>query len=137
MLFEGEKHIPIDENEFLEILNYEKDSVYLYHYIVVFYNEDNQIKEIKIDQVKNLKLLEDKDIIRKYYVRKIHYFNNPDYFYSEEIGDTYHIYNIGYFHIGGYMKNDIDEKEFYKKYIDDYENLEFPFTDEDFLLNNK
>ena len=141
MLFEKQNYKIPTEDEFNDILDYDKDNVYLYHFIIVKYKENNEIKELNIDQLKDLDKLNNKEIIFKYYIKKIHYYSEPGYFYDEELGDTYYIYNIGYFHIGGLFetkKDDLDIiKKLYEDYHNNYSNINFDFTDEEFLSNNK
>lgn len=143
MLFEDKVQKLITENEFNSVKkDYTQEyEVYLYHFIIVKYIEDNEIKELKIDQIKDLDKLKDINVLYKYYIKKIHYLNEPLGFYSSDNGEAYHIYNIGYFYIDGYFDQDKDEfkviQELYKKYNDNFNNLSFPFTDEEFLSNNK
>lgn len=141
MLFEKEKYIVTNEDTFYDFLEYDKNRVYLYHFIIVRYKEYNKIKELKIDQIKDLNILNDKKIIYKYYIRKVHYYTQAGYFFDDEFGDLYHIYNIGYFHIGGLFDTKKDEleviKKLYDEYHDNYSNLNLEFSDEEFLSNNK
>ena len=57
----------------------------------------------------------------------MHYYTQAGYFFDDEFGDLYHIYNIGYFHIGGLFDTKKDEleviKKLYDEYHDNYSNL--------------
>ena len=68
MLFEKQNYKIATEDEFNDILDYDKDNVYLYHFIIVKYKENNEIKELNIDQLKDLDKLNNKEIIFKYYI---------------------------------------------------------------------
>ncbi len=90
--------------------------------------------------MKDLEKIKNKNIVTKYYICKIHYFNdcNNDDF---ELGDPYHIYDIGYFYIGGFMENEKVSDEVIKTLFDDYDKkynyINFPFDDKEFLSFNK
>jgi hypothetical protein len=99
------------------------------------------LKFIKIDNVKDLKLLDDKEIIVKYYVKKIHYFNECNNV-CFEYGEPYYIYNVGYFYIGGFIENKNAEElsrinKLFQDYNDNYDKMSFPFSDSDYLNLNK
>lgn len=93
MLFEKENYIITNEDTFYDFLEYDKKRVYLYHFIIVRYKENNKIKELKIDQIKDLNILNDKKIIYKYYIRKVHYYTQAGYFLMMSLV-TYIIYII-------------------------------------------
>ena len=141
MIFENENYIITNKKNFDETIKEEKENIYLYHFIIIKYKENNEIKEIKIDQLNDLNKLENKEILYKYYIRKIHYYTEPSLFYYEEQGDTYHIDNIGYFHIGGLFETNKDElkqiKEMFNNYNKNYKNMKPKYSDEEFLKNNK
>ncbi len=143
MLFEDKVQKLTTEEEFNKLqYEYNDDNkIYPYYFIIIKYEENNEIKELKIDQIKDLVKLKDMKILYKYYIKKLHYLSDPQEFYAVDDGEAYHIYNVGYFYIDGYFDQDEDElntiKELYKKYNDNFSNMKFPFTDEEFLLNNK
>lgn len=143
MLFEDKVQKLISEIEFNNVRKtYSQEyEVYDYYFIIVKYVENNEIKELLIDQVNDLDKLKNKKILYKYFINKIHYLNEPLGFYSSDNGEAYHIYNIGYFYIDGYFDQEKDEllkiKELYKKYNNDYSSIVFPFSDEEFLLKNE
>ena len=140
MKFEDNNYFAIDKNEFENVLKEDRENVYLYHFIFVKYLEDNKVEFKKIDNVNDLKLLENKKILVKYYVEKIHYFNDcrNDEF---EYGEPYFIFNVGYFYIGGLIRNKKDETEkikaLFEKYENDYSTIHFPFDDVKYLSLNK
>lgn len=118
------------------LLYYSDEEVYLYHFIVFKY--DNGY--IKVDKCSDLKNLKEDGLICKYYIEKIHFYNdtrNEEF----EYGDSYHIYNIGYFYIGGFVKTNLLEKgiveEKFKNYALNYKQMKIPFKDEEFLQLNK
>lgn len=139
MLFEENISV-ITEEEFNCELEGVKDKAYLYHFIIVKYKEKYDIKTLKLDQVEDLEELKSKEIITKYYLKKIHYYNSCD---NENfaLGEPHHIYNLGFFYIGGILNSSKDNliliKELLKEYEDNYKNMKFPFTDEEFLSLNK
>ncbi len=140
MKFKDNNYFAIDKSEFDNVLNEDRENVYVYHYIVVKYINDNKIDFKKVDNFNDLKLLEDKKILSKYYIAKIHYFNEcrNDKF---EYGEPYFIFNVGYFYIGGFIKNKKDETEkikvLFEKYENDYHTMQFPFDDVEYLSLNK
>ena len=155
MNFKDKNYYLIDRKEYEDILKNDMEDVYLYHFIYIKYLESGSVKFIKIDNVKDLKLLDDKEIIVKYYVKKIHYFNecNNGCF---EYGEPYYIYNVGYFYIGGFIENKNAEElsrtmidigklanklsrinKLFQDYNDNYDKMSFPFSDSDYLNLNK
>ncbi len=139
MNLKDENYHIIDEKLFKDFLQDDKKLYYLYHYIVVEYEENNTIKYSKIDNLKELNKFKNKNILYKYYIERIHYYNNEDdnFFYEE--GYPSHIYNLGYFFIGGFIKINENKKieKLLKQYKDNYLNIVFPFNDEKFLSLNK
>lgn len=124
----------------LEDLNNKYIKTYLYHFIIVKYKDNNDTFTVKIDNIKDLKGIEDKEILVKYYLEKIHYFNEFDNdLYAE--GSPLHIYNIGYFLFDGDVKTDKQTKEVLDQLFDEYENnynnLSQQFNDLTFLSLNK
>ena len=75
MILKNKNYFLINKNEYEDILKNDREDVYLYHFIYIKYLDSGSVKFIKIDNVKDLKLLDDKEIVVKYYVKKIHYFN--------------------------------------------------------------
>ena len=131
----------IDENEYLKFLKERNEKeTYLYHFILVKYKDHNDICSIKIDTVSNLELLKDKDVMYKYYIEKIHYYNEFDNLLYDE-GMPIHIFNLGYFAIDGDIQLSKQEKENLKQlflqYEKEYSNLKFDFDDKAFLSLNK
>ena len=116
------------------------DKTYDYHYIIVKYQDNTDILTMKIDKVEDLIKLKDLNVISKYYVRKIHYYNETDNLLFDE-GEPCCIVNLGYFFLNGMV--DIPEKENeeleaeFNNYDDNYNNMSFEFTDEEFLNRNK
>ena len=116
------------------------DKTYDYHYIIVKYQDNTDILTMKIDKVEDLIKLKDLNVISKYYVRKIHYYNETDNLLFDE-GEPCYIVNLGYFFLNGMV--DIPEKENeeleaeFNNYDDNYNNMSFEFTDEEFLNRNK
>ena len=53
----------------------EIDRTYDYHCIIVKYQDNTDILTMKIDKVEDLEKLKNLKVISKYYVRKIHYYN--------------------------------------------------------------
>lgn len=131
----------MDKKLFNDILkSRDKKSTYLYHFIIVKYRNNNDIKIIKIDQFKDLVKLENLDIICIYFIEKIHYYTGEGN-YFEDLGEPYHIFKIGYYFINGDIMSTNEEMkclmEKINNYERDYDTLEFPFTKESFLLLNK
>lgn len=116
------------------------DKTYDYHYIIVKYQDNTDILTMKIDKVEDLIKLKDLNVISKYYVRKIHYYNETDNLLFDE-GEPCYIVNLGYFFLNGMV--DISEKENeeleagFHNYDENYNNMSFEFTDEEFLNRNK
>ena len=110
MNLKDENYHIIDEKLFKDFLQDDKKLYYLYHYIVAEYKEDSLTKYLKIDNVEDLTKLNNKNILYKYYIERIHYYNNEDdnFFYEE--GYPSHIYNLGYFFIGGFIKTNENKK---------------------------
>ena len=140
MIFEDKNYLIIDENEFEYELIKNKDDVYLYHFIIVKYQNNTDIDYIKIDQIKDLIKMNDKKIICKYYIKKIHFYNDSDND-NFEYGEPYYIYNVGYFYIGGFISSKQEDllkiKKMFKTYEDAYKIGVFPFDDVEFLSLNK
>lgn len=134
MKIEELKCVPIDKAVFEKELN-NSINKYLYHFILCEL-KDNTF--VKVDNYNNLNSLKDDKIKYKYYIEKIHYFKNKDNPHSE-YGDTFHIYGIGYFYIGGIVNNEIISKEqisqIINKYKKDYDNL-IKSDDTEFLDRN-
>ncbi len=114
----------------------DKKTYYLYHYIL-YKCESNEI--IKIDQIKDLEKIKDKIILTKYYIERIHYYNE-DYNENYELGFPSYIYNLGYFYIDGFIDMHKEEEENVRKLFNNYDKhfkeLNFPFTDSEFLRKN-
>ena len=132
MILKNKNYFLINKNEYEDIFKNDKKGVYLYHFIYVKY--------IKIDNTKDLELLNDKKILVKYYIRKIHYFNECDNL-SFEYGEPYYIYNVGYFYIGGFIENKNGEElskinKLFQGYNNNYDKMSFPFNDREYLNLN-
>lgn len=93
MILKNKNYFLINKNEYEDILKNDREDVYLYHFIYIKYLDSGSVKFIKIDNVKDLKLLDDKEIVVKYYVKKIHYFNECSNG-CFEYGEPYYIYNM-------------------------------------------
>ena len=141
MLFNDENYSIIDKKMYEDLIDgSDKKEFYLYHYIFVVYQDNIDIKTIKIDQVKDLYKLKDLHIIYKYYIIKAHYYNEFNNIMYDEGMPTF-VYNIGYFLVGGDAKTKkSDKKEFEKlleNYNSNYSNMDFPYDDTKFLSLNK
>lgn len=141
MNFKDKNYYLIDRKEYEDILKNDREDIYLYHFIYIKYLENGSVKFIKIDNVKDLELLDDKEIIVKYYVNKIHYFNDCSNG-CFEYGEPYYIYNVGYFYIGGFIENKNTEElsrinKLFQDYNDNYDKMSFPFSDSDYLNLNR
>ena len=140
MKFEDKNYFIIDKKKYEDVLKEDQENVYLYHFIYVKYMEANTMNFIKIDDVKDLKKIEGKNVLIKYYVEKIHYFNDCEN-ESFEYGEPYFIFNIGYFYIGGFINNKEKEtkkvKHLFNKYKKTYPKIHFPFNDIEYLSLNK
>lgn len=141
MILKNKNYFLINKNEYEDILKNDREDVYLYHFIYIKYLESGSVKFIKIDNVKDLKLLDDKEIVVKYYVKKIHYFNECSNG-CFEYGEPYYIYNVGYFYIGGFIENKNAEElsrinKLFQDYNNNYDKMSFPFSDSDYLNLNK
>lgn len=140
MKFEDKNYFIIDKKKYEDVLKEDQENVYLYHFIYVKYMEADTMKFIKIDDVKDLKKIEGKNVLIKYYVEKIHYFNDCEN-ESFEYGEPYFIFNIGYFYIGGFINNKEEEtkkvKNLFNKYKKNYPKIHFPFNDIEYLSLNK
>ncbi len=139
MNLKDENYHIIDKTLFEDFLNDDEKLYYLYHYIVVEYKDKNDIKYLKIDNIKDLKKLKDLNVQYKYYIKRIHYYNNEsDNLFFEE-GYPSYIYNLGYFFIGGFIKTNEKEKmkKLLKEYKSNYKNLSFELNDKEFLSLNK
>lgn len=116
------------------------EETYDYHCIIVKYQDNKDILTIKIDKVEDLIKLKDLNVISKYYVRKIHYYNETDNLLFDE-GEECHIENLGYFFLDGMVELSDNDKEKVKEMFDNYDkeytNMTFEFTDEEFLNRNK
>ena len=70
----------------------------------------------------------------------MHYYNYFDNVMYDE-GEPTYIYNIGYFFLGGDLACNNKDREIILKKVDkynqEYSNTKFPFTDYEFLSNNK
>lgn len=141
MILKDKNYYLIDRKEYEDILKNDREDVYLYHFIYIKYLESGSVKFIKIDNVKDLKLLDDKEIVVKYYVKKIHYFNECSNG-CFEYGEPYYIYHVGYFYIGGFIENKNTEElsrinKLFQDYNDNYDKMSFLFSDSDYLNLNK
>ena len=116
------------------------EETYDYHCIIVKYKDNTGILTMKIDKVEDLIKLKDLNIISNYYIRKIHYYNETDNLLFDE-GEECHIENLGYFFLDGMVElsdNDKEKvKEMFDNYDKEYNNMNFEFTDEEFLNRNK
>lgn len=116
------------------------DRTYDYHYIVVKYQDNKDTLTLKIDKIEDLEKLKDLNVISKYYVRKIHYYNESDNVLYDE-GEECHIEKIGYFFLDGMVELSNNDKEKVEEMFDNYDknynNTNFEFTDEEFLSLNK
>lgn len=144
MIYQDKNYSIINKELYEKILGdiklKEENEIYLYHYIVIKYRDNNDIKTVEIDQIKDLSMIDNKDILYKYYIKKIHYYTESgNYLY--EYGEPYYIYNIGYFYIGGFIETPKEElekiRELFASYNNNYKNMEFPFNDEEFISLNK
>ncbi len=140
MILKNKNYFLINKNEYEDILKNDREDVYLYHFIYIKYLENDNVKYIKIDNTKDLELLNDKKILVKYYIRKIHYFNDCDNL-SFEYGEPYYIYNVGYFYIGGFIENKNGEElskinKLFQDYNNNYDKMSFPFNDREYLNLN-
>ena len=120
----------------LNLSYYTEEEIYLYHFIIFKYAD----KYIKVDNLNDLDSINEEGLICKYYIEKIHFYDdvrNEDF----EFGDAYHIYNVGYYYIGGFVKSRLISKDVINKtfsdYIANYKNMTFLFTDSEFLKLNK
>ena len=141
MILKNKNYFLINKNEYEDILKNDREDVYLYHFIYIKYLDSGSVKFIKIDNVKDLKLLDDKEFVVKYFVKKIHYFNECSTG-CFEYGEPYYIYNVGYFYIGGFIENKNAEElsrinKLFQDYNDNYDKMIFPFSDSDYLNLNK
>jgi hypothetical protein len=141
MIYEDKNYSIIDEKYYNSLMkDINKNETFLYHFITVKYLDNNDIKTININQTKDLDHIKDKNILFKYYVQNIHYYNKFNNILYDN-GEPYYIYNIGYFLIDGDVPmNDKDKelaKKMFDKYNEEYSNMKFPFNDEEFLSNNK
>ena len=116
------------------------EETYDYHCIIVKYQDNTDILTMKIDKVEDLIKLKDLNVVSKYYVRKIHYYNETDNLLFDE-GEPCYIVNLGYFFLNGMVelsnKGKEKVKEMFDNYDKEYTNMTFPFTDEEFLNRNK
>lgn len=141
MIYEDKNYSIIDEKYYNSLMkNINKNETYLYHFITVKYRDNNDIITVNIDQVKDLNQIKDKNILFKYYVQNIHFYNEFNNILYDN-GEPYYIYNIGYFLIGGDVSMNKKDKEIarsmFDKYNKEYLDMRFPFSDEEFLSNNK
>ena len=116
------------------------EETYDYHCIIVKYQNNTDILTMKIDKVEDLIKLKDLNVVSKYYVRKIHYYNEADNLLFDE-GEPCYIVNLGYFFLNGMVdipenKNEELEAGFHN-YDENYNNMTFEFTDEEFLALNQ
>ena len=116
------------------------EETYDYHCIIVKYQDNTDILTIKIDKIEDLIKLKDLNIVSKYYIRKIHYYNETDNLLFDE-GEECHIENLGYFFLDGMVELSDNDKEKVEEMFDNYDkeytNMTFEFTDEEFLSLNK
>lgn len=116
------------------------EETYDYHCIIVKYQDNTDILTIKIDKIEDLIKLKDLNIVSKYYIRKIHYYNETDNLLFDE-GEECHIENLGYFFLDGMVELSDNDKEKVEEMFDNYDkeytNMTFEFTDEEFLNRNK
>lgn len=116
------------------------EETYDYHCIIVKYQDNTNILTMKIDKVEDLIKLKDLNVVSKYYIRKIHYYNETDNLLFDE-GEECHIENLGYFFLDGMVELSDNDKEKVKEMFDNYDknynNMNFEFTDEEFLNRNK
>lgn len=141
MILENKNFFITNEKMFNQMINdTDKNYYYLYHYIIVVYKINNNIETIKIDQINNLDKLDNLNVIYKYYIKRMHYYNYFDNVMYDE-GEPAFIYNIGYFFLDGDLSCNLKDKEIIfnkiNKYNQEYSNMKFPFTDCEFLSNNK
>ncbi len=124
-------------NKLLSDLDERNIKTYFYHFIVVKYKDHNDISTIKIDNIKDLDNIKDKEILSKYYVEKLHYYNRFDNdLYAE--GMPCHIYNLGYFLVDGDVNSiNIELNKLFDEYDKNYSNIKFEFNDIEFLSLNK
>lgn len=131
----------INESEYANFLkDRNHKETYLYHFILVKYKDHNDICSIKIDSKDDIKKIVDKNILYKYYIEKIHYyneFNNIQY----DKGMPIHIYNLGFFEMNGDLPLSKEEKnqisDLFSEYEKNYNSIYFDFDDETFLSLNK
>lgn len=103
----------------------------------------NEVKKIEINAEKNEFKnydLNDWEIIVKYYVEKIKQ-HDIYKFHCQEVGEAYYIHGLGYFYISEFykdMKPFINEEiqDLFNEYDKNYHNIDFPFTDEEFIVTN-
>lgn len=104
----------------------------------------NEVKKITYDcEKKNFMNcnFDDWEIIVKYYVECIKIFN-PYKFHFQEIGNAYYIYGLGYFYISDFYKDlkPLKNEKVYNLFIEydkKYNDIIFPFKDEEFLIFKK
>lgn len=141
MILENKNFFITNEKMFNQMINdTDKNDYYLYHYIIVVYKINNTIETIKIDQINDLDKLDNLNVIYKYYIKRMHFYNYFDNVMYDE-GEPTYIYNIGYFFLDGDVSCNKKDKEIIfnkiNKYNQEYSNMKFPFTDNEFLSNNK
>ena len=103
----------------------------------------NEVKKIEINAEKNEFInydLNDWEIIVKYYVEKIKQ-HDIYKFHCQEVGEADYILGLGYFYISEFykdMKPFINEEiqDLFNEYDKNYHNIDFPFTDEEFIVTN-
>lgn len=127
------------ENYELELNDVKERKSTIERYIVVFYNEENTIKK----ETLNLKNINDfnKEVILKYYVEHLIDFNKEE-LHCDDVGDLYHIYNLGYFYISDFYIDfkeniNVEIKEKFENYDKNYNTYEFPFNDIEYLKYEK
>lgn len=141
MILENKNFFITNEKMFNQMINdTDKNDYYLYHYIIVIYKINNNIETIKMDQKNDLYKLDNLNVICKYYIKRMHYYNYFDNVMYDE-GEPTYIYNIGYFFLDGDLACNNKDREIILKKVDkynqEYSNMKFPFTDHEFLSNNK
>ena len=140
MIFESNNFSIITKELYNDLIDdSDKKTYYLYHYIIVAYQENTIVKTIKIDQLKDLDKIKVLNVLNKYYITKVHYYTEPSNMLLD--GMPTYVYNIGYFLLDGDVDTTRTDKEEFEKllkdYNDNYSNMKFPYDDTEFLSLNK
>lgn len=106
-------------------------------------NTTNELKKFEITDEKNEFKncnLNDWKIIVKYYIERVKQYDIYK-FNCQEVGEAYYIYGLGYFYISEFYKDmkpfvNKEIKKLFDEYDKNYHNIEFPFTDEEFIVPN-